>query len=570
MEKTMEKNIVKNVVKKKTSESTRYYLHQLYDERRGVVIDWMLDVMNDSGLDEETFYAAVFLLDDLVDKLVKRNPKAVRKTQLLAVSCLVVVSFLRRPLCPYEAVYLCANAYNMKQLRKMTFKIVKLLGFAALGRVSLIEKVRERIAKDKITFDKDQVRLSALLASQCVSFSGYRNYELDEIAKACVKIAQIYKRKNALKKLLAKSEVSSFVYVCWQTIHKNQKEKKSMAFLEYYHVDKIKPKKILISTCLLSRKLLVAKTFRSRFIETPDTLAQKMGQGGYGDVYKANLCIRGEQMDVALKHFRSENFPTVYMTDDAVREMYALSVLKHRKIVDMVGWYCTPKKAVDEDSEEREREVVMVTELLGNTVQNEFTQPASTAQEMKRRLRICIQLMKAVKYVHSRGFIHRDLCPKNIMITKKEDKEELKLIDFGVSVQRHVRRKEEIHTETVQKDHYRAPEAHYGKGIYDEKIDIWACACIIYKIFTGKDLFPGAIWDYETVFSTRLGAPGDIAKSWAKYDENMNRKYPEGKGVPEIKLPGVERVVMEMLDFDSKKRPSAEKVLEMLKRANSM
>jgi len=49
-----------------------------------------------------------------------------------------------------------------------------------------------------------------------------------------------------------------------------------------------------------------------------------------------------------------------------------------------------------------------------------------------RRVRFIRELAEALAYVHQRGFLHRDVCPRNLYLTA--DGENLKLIDFGLSV----------------------------------------------------------------------------------------------------------------------------------------
>ncbi|MBN2218031.1 MAG: serine/threonine protein kinase [Pirellulales bacterium] len=49
-----------------------------------------------------------------------------------------------------------------------------------------------------------------------------------------------------------------------------------------------------------------------------------------------------------------------------------------------------------------------------------------------RRVRYIRQLAEALAFVHERGFLHRDICPRNLLLTA--DGESLKLIDFGLSV----------------------------------------------------------------------------------------------------------------------------------------
>ncbi len=50
----------------------------------------------------------------------------------------------------------------------------------------------------------------------------------------------------------------------------------------------------------------------------------------------------------------------------------------------------------------------------------------------RRRVRFIRELAEAVAHVHEKGFLHRDVCPRNLLLTG--DGENVKLIDFGLSV----------------------------------------------------------------------------------------------------------------------------------------
>lgn len=91
-------------------------------------------------------------------------------------------------------------------------------------------------------------------------------------------------------------------------------------------------------------------------------------------------------------------------------------------------------------------------------------------------------LLEAIAYLHSSGVCHRDISPRNILVST--DFSKLKLIDFGVSKQIGT---EENYFQMISPTgvyDYRAPEMR--KGIFNEKIDEWSCGQIFLELLVGK------------------------------------------------------------------------------------
>lgn len=88
------------------------------------------------------------------------------------------------------------------------------------------------------------------------------------------------------------------------------------------------------------------------------------------------------------------------------------------------------------------------------------------------------QLLKTIKYVHSKRIIHRDLKPDNIIINPENM--QIKLIDFGLSSYY-----SDITnlTTKVGTPYFVAPEVLDGN--YNKEVDLWSIGIITYTLLTG-------------------------------------------------------------------------------------
>jgi serine/threonine protein kinase len=90
-------------------------------------------------------------------------------------------------------------------------------------------------------------------------------------------------------------------------------------------------------------------------------------------------------------------------------------------------------------------------------------------------------ILNAVDYIHSRGIIHCDLKPKNLLIDKRNSC--IVICDFGISVLG----EEKYYTSHIQTSTYRAPEIDFGQNYlrFNEAIDMWSVGCMLYEMVTG-------------------------------------------------------------------------------------
>ena len=80
----------------------------------------------------------------------------------------------------------------------------------------------------------------------------------------------------------------------------------------------------------------------------------------------------------------------------------------------------------------KKEENYLVMELLGKSIDKLFSQCKKTFS-IKTVMLIALQMIDRIEYVHSKGYIHRDIKPGNFLIGTGENKSLIYIIDFGLS-----------------------------------------------------------------------------------------------------------------------------------------
>ncbi|MCA9041554.1 MAG: serine/threonine protein kinase [Planctomycetaceae bacterium] len=167
-----------------------------------------------------------------------------------------------------------------------------------------------------------------------------------------------------------------------------------------------------------------------------------------------------------------------------------------------------------------EGEPYLIMELIDG-VSLSYLVDLQNSRMKKQALSFMIQLGQGLAYLHEQGFLHHDLCPRNIMVT---DDNRVKLIDFGLAVPNTPDfQKPGNRTGTAQ---YMAPELIKRQRI-DQRIDLFAYALTCYEMVTGK--LPWNAGDtYESVLKYINSPPKDIREYSPKLDEQLAETIMKG------------------------------------------
>lgn len=194
-------------------------------------------------------------------------------------------------------------------------------------------------------------------------------------------------------------------------------------------------------------------------------IIELIGSGGMANVYKA-LCHRLNRYD-AVKIMRDETAANTELRRRFRAESQAVAMLSHPNIVSVY------------DVSHSDDVEYIVMELIDGITLKQYLQKKSVL-DPSEVLDFTIQTAKALEHAHSKGIIHRDIKPQNIMLLKDGM---IKVADFGIASLENTM--EENNGETVGSVHYIAPEQARGEAP-DARSDIYSLGIVMYEMLTGK------------------------------------------------------------------------------------
>ncbi len=201
-------------------------------------------------------------------------------------------------------------------------------------------------------------------------------------------------------------------------------------------------------------------------------ILELVGTGGMAKVYKAR-CHRLNRL-VAIKILREDLSQDAEFRRRFHDESQAVAMLSHPNIV-----------AVYDVSRSSELEYI-VMELIDGITLKQYMQRKGNKLNWREALHFITQITKALGHAHSRGIIHRDIKPHNIMVLRDGS---VKVADFGIA-----RVASGGHSTLTQEAlgsvHYISPEQARGSHI-DSRSDLYSAGVVLYEMITGRLPFEG-------------------------------------------------------------------------------
>jgi len=207
-----------------------------------------------------------------------------------------------------------------------------------------------------------------------------------------------------------------------------------------------------------------------RLLDNRYEILEVIGTGGMAVVYKAR-CHRLNRL-VAIKILKDD-----YLQDEDFRrrfhvESQAVAMLSHPNIVSVYD---------------------VSTSIMADYIVMELIEGITLKQYMEKKgflnwketLHFAIQIAKALEHAHSRGIVHRDIKPHNVMVLKNGS---VKVTDFGIA--RMMSKGNTLTKEALGSVHYISPEQAKG-GRVDSRSDIYSLGVVMYEMMSGRPPYDG-------------------------------------------------------------------------------
>ena len=187
-------------------------------------------------------------------------------------------------------------------------------------------------------------------------------------------------------------------------------------------------------------------------------ILELIGRGGMANVYKAK-CHRLDRL-VAVKILHSDLAQNADFRRRFMDESRAVAQLSHPNIVSVYDVSCSD----DVD--------YIVMELIDGVTLKQYMERRGQ-MDWREALHFITQIMWGLSHAHSRGVIHRDIKPQNIMVLRDGS---VRVADFGIACL--ADQGQTLTQETLGSVHYISPEQARGDRV-DARSDIYSAGVVL-------------------------------------------------------------------------------------------
>ena len=207
-----------------------------------------------------------------------------------------------------------------------------------------------------------------------------------------------------------------------------------------------------------------------RLLDDRYEILECIGTGGMAVVYKAR-CHRLNRL-VAIKILKDE-----FAKDDEFRRRF-------RAEGEAVAMLSSPNIVQVYDVSSSENANFIVMELIDGISLKQYMETKGVLN-WKENLHFAMQIAAGLEHAHSRGIVHRDIKPHNVMVLKNGS---VKVTDFGIA--RVMSKSNTLTKEALGSVHYISPEQAKG-SFTDNRSDLYSLSVVMYEMSTGRPPYDG-------------------------------------------------------------------------------
>ncbi|CCC67446.1 hypothetical protein NCAS_0A08880 [Naumovozyma castellii] len=278
----------------------------------------------------------------------------------------------------------------------------------------------------------------------------------------------------------------------------------------------------------------VAKSL-NKFSGQPDSYVNKtnyifgktLGAGTFGVVRQARQLSSQEDVAVKilLKNALKGNDVQLQMLYD---ELSILQRLHHPNIVAFKDWF-----------ESRDKFYIVTQLATGGELFDRIIKKGKFTEV--DAVNIMVQLLDAVKYIHSQNIVHRDLKPENVLYLDPSDESQLVIADFGIA--KELKSNDDLIFKGAGSLGYVAPEVLTKEG-HGKPCDIWSLGVITYTLLSGYSPFIAESVEGFLEECTRSRYPVQFHKPYWDSISDEAKDF-----------------ILKALTIDPEERPSAEELM---------
>eukprot|EP00808_Paulinella_micropora_P010054 g6553.t1 len=223
------------------------------------------------------------------------------------------------------------------------------------------------------------------------------------------------------------------------------------------------------------------------------TLQAKLGEGATAVVHRALRKADGQGCAIKII---DKNKLTANQLKEVKEEIKIMEIVDHPRCIKMYEVIETPSM------------LILVLELVegGDLVQNFNDASDGMVYSEQDTAVIVARLADALAYLHDKGITHRDVKPENVLSVARDDKTDVRLIDFGSAALQED--KEGKLTEFLGTPNYVAPEI-LNKEPYGHEVDVWSLGVLSYFLMSAETPFASVSTraTYKKIQSGKFGFP---------------------------------------------------------------